>query len=71
MASVDHPILSSSFEMAAIADRGGYGFNGGLGERHGANLKMHSPLADYVFQYGYWLGGSEPGPRNPRNPRGR
>ena len=58
------------YEVLAFEHVGGYGFNGGLGEDHGVNRKDHADDVDFVFQYGYWEGDEEPGPRNPRNPRG-
>jgi GEVED domain-containing protein/VCBS repeat protein len=59
------------YEVLAFEHVGGYGFNGGLGEDHGINRTDHADDVDFVFQHGYWEGDEEPGPTNPRDPRGR
>lgn len=42
------------YEVLAFGQVGGYGFNGGLGPDHGRNVKDHSGVVDFAFQYGYW-----------------
>lgn len=33
---------------------GGYGFNGGLGDDHGSNVKDHAVAVDFVYEQGKW-----------------